>query len=100
DGGRVTGAFGYDRERGRFHLYRAGAIILATGGFGRAYQITSNSWEYTGDGQALAYDARAALVGTACVQVPPPGLVSAQSGRGGLPSCSPATTWPAASYAK
>ncbi|MFQ5702333.1 MAG: FAD-binding protein, partial [Acidobacteriota bacterium] len=53
DGDRVTGAFGYDRERGRFHVFRAGAIVLATGGIGRAFKITSNSWEYTGDGHAL-----------------------------------------------
>ena len=50
DGDRVVGAFGYDRERGRFHLFRAKAVVLATGGIGRAYKITSNSWEYTGDG--------------------------------------------------
>src|SRR6201994_1407889 len=50
DGERVAGAFGYDRERGRFKVFRAKAIVLATGGVGRAYKITSNSWEYTGDG--------------------------------------------------
>ena len=55
DGERVVGAFGYDRERGRFKIFRAKAIVLATGGIGRAYKITSNSWEYTGDGHALAY---------------------------------------------
>ena len=82
DGGRVTGAFGYDRERGRFHLYRANAIILATGGFGRAYQITSNSWEYTGDGQALAYDAGAELVDMEFVQFHPTGMVWPPSVRG------------------
>ena len=63
DGDRVAGAFGYDRERGRFHLFRAKAVVLATGGIGRAYKITSNSWEYTGDGHALAYHAGAALHG-------------------------------------
>src|ERR1700693_3327528 len=57
--GRVVGAFGYDRERGRFHLFRARAVVLATGGIGRAYKITSNSWEYTGDGHSLAYEAGA-----------------------------------------
>src|SRR5438067_7021163 len=62
DGGRIAGAFGYDRERGRFHLFRAKAVILATGGIGRAYKITSNSWEYTGDGHALAYHAGASLM--------------------------------------
>src|SRR5213082_1130952 len=56
DGERIAGAFGYDRERGRFHLFRAKAVVLATGGIGRAYKITSNSWEYTGDGHALPYD--------------------------------------------
>src|SRR6202049_5182558 len=53
DGNRVVGAFGYERERGRFKLFRAKAVVLATGGIGRAYKITSNSWEYTGDGHAL-----------------------------------------------
>src|ERR1700752_769136 len=62
DGDRVVGAFGYDRERGRFHLFRAKAVVLATGGIGRAYKITSNSWEYTGDGHSLAYHAGAALM--------------------------------------
>src|SRR6202011_4095176 len=57
DGERVSGALAYDREKGLLHLFRAGAIVLATGGIGKAYRITSNSWEYTGDGQALAYDA-------------------------------------------
>src|SRR6476660_3884979 len=61
DGARVTAAVGYDRERGRFRLYRAKAVVLATGGIGRAYSITSNSWDCTGDGQALAYQAGAAL---------------------------------------
>src|SRR5271168_65924 len=56
DGDRVVGAFGYDRERGRFHLFKAKSVVLATGGIGRAFKITSNSWEYTGDGHALAYD--------------------------------------------
>src|SRR3954462_11687077 len=50
DGERVAGAFAYDRERGRFRVFRAKAVVLATGGIGRAYKITSNSWEYTGDG--------------------------------------------------
>jgi succinate dehydrogenase / fumarate reductase flavoprotein subunit len=55
--GRVVGAFGYDRERGRYKLFHAKAVVLATGGIGRAYKITSNSWEYTGDGHSLAYHA-------------------------------------------
>ena len=54
DGERVVGAFGYDRERGRFRLFKAKAVVLASGGIGRAFKVTSNSWEYTGDGQALA----------------------------------------------
>src|SRR6201995_36565 len=62
DGGRCVGAFGYERERGRFHLFRAKAVVLATGGIGRAFKITSNSWEYTGDGHALAYHAGATLM--------------------------------------
>ncbi|HEX7778575.1 MAG TPA: FAD-binding protein, partial [Vicinamibacterales bacterium] len=61
DDGRVAGAVGYDRERGRFKVFRAKATVMATGGLGRAFRITSNSWEYTGDGYALAYDAGAAL---------------------------------------
>src|SRR5713101_6890600 len=59
DGDRVVGAFGYDRERGMLHVFKARAVVLATGGIGKAYEITSNSWEYTGDGHALAYDAGA-----------------------------------------
>src|SRR5438067_1135657 len=75
DGGRVAGAFGYDRERGRFLLFPAKAIVLATGGIGRAYKITSNSWEYTGDGLALAYHAGAALIDMEFVQFHPTGMV-------------------------
>src|SRR5438094_10428819 len=73
--GRVTGAFTYDRERGRFLLFPAKAVILATGGIGRAYKITSNSWEYTGDGDALAYEAGAALIDMEFVQFHPTGMV-------------------------
>jgi len=82
DGGRVVGAFGYERERGRFRVYRAGAVVLATGGIGRAYRITSNSWEYTGDGQALAYEAGAELVDMEFVQFHPTGMVWPPSVRG------------------
>src|SRR5881398_3609361 len=82
DGGRIAGAFGYDRERGRFHLFRAKAIVLATGGIGRAYKITSNSWEYTGDGHALAYDAGAALMDMEFVQFHPTGMVWPPSVKG------------------
>ena len=73
--GRVVGAFGYDRERGRFLVFRAKAIVLATGGIGRAYKITSNSWEYTGDGHALAYRAGAELIDMEFVQFHPTGMV-------------------------
>ena len=75
EGGRVVGAFGYDRERGRFIVFRAKAIVLATGGIGRAYKITSNSWEYTGDGHALAYLAGAELIDMEFVQFHPTGMV-------------------------
>jgi succinate dehydrogenase / fumarate reductase flavoprotein subunit len=74
-GGRIVGAVGYDRERGRFHVYHAGAVVLATGGVGRAYRITSNSWEYTGDGHALAYHAGAELMDMEFVQFHPTGMV-------------------------
>ncbi|HEY7505383.1 MAG TPA: fumarate reductase/succinate dehydrogenase flavoprotein subunit [Gemmatimonadales bacterium] len=82
DGGRVAGALGYDRERGRFHLFRSKAIVLATGGIGRAYSITSNSWEYTGDGHALAYQAGAALQDMEFVQFHPTGMIWPPSVRG------------------
>jgi len=75
DDGRVAGAFGYDRERGRFLLFPAKAVVLATGGIGRAYRISSNSWEYTGDGHALAYHAGAALIDMEFVQFHPTGMV-------------------------
>src|ERR1700756_4414833 len=61
DSGRIAGACGYDREKGLFRLWQAKAVVLGTGGIGRAFKITSNSWEYTGDGLALAYRARAEL---------------------------------------
>src|SRR5436189_461504 len=75
DGDRVVGAFGYDRQRGRFLLFHARAVVLATGGVGRAYKITSNSWEYTGDGHALAYDAGAELMDMEFVQFHPTGMI-------------------------
>jgi succinate dehydrogenase / fumarate reductase flavoprotein subunit len=75
DGPRVVGAFGYDRERGRFRVFKAKAVVLATGGIGRAYRITSNSWEGTGDGHALAYDAGADLMDMEFVQFHPTGMV-------------------------
>src|SRR5262250_456288 len=82
DGDRVAGAFGYERERGRFKVFRAKAIVLATGGIGRAYKITSNSWEYTGDGHTLAYDAGADLMDMEFVQFHPTGMVWPPSVRG------------------
>ncbi len=82
DDGRVAGAFGYERERGRFKLFRAKAVVLATGGVGRAYSITSNSWEYTGDGHALAYHAGAELMDMEFVQFHPTGMIWPPSVRG------------------
>jgi succinate dehydrogenase / fumarate reductase, flavoprotein subunit len=82
DGGRIAGAFAYDRERGYFHVFRAKAIVLATGGIGRAYKITSNSWECTGDGHTLAYDAGAELIDMEFVQFHPTGMVWPPSVRG------------------
>ncbi|HEX9575976.1 MAG TPA: fumarate reductase/succinate dehydrogenase flavoprotein subunit [Myxococcales bacterium] len=75
DGDRVAGAFGYDREKGLLHVFRARAVVLATGGIGKAYQITSNSWEYTGDGHALAYHAGADLMDMEFVQFHPTGMI-------------------------
>jgi succinate dehydrogenase / fumarate reductase flavoprotein subunit len=82
DGDRVAGACGYDRERGRFQLWQAKAVVLATGGIGRAFKITSNSWEYTGDGLALAYRAGAELQDMEFVQFHPTGMVWPISVRG------------------
>jgi succinate dehydrogenase / fumarate reductase flavoprotein subunit len=82
DGDRIAGAFGYDRERGYLRVFKAKAVIFATGGCGRAFKITSNSWEYTGDGQALAYDAGAELVDMEFVQFHPTGMVWPPSVRG------------------
>jgi len=82
DGDRIAGAFAYDRERGRFRLFRARSVIVATGGIGRAYSITSNSWEYTGDGHALAYLAGAALQDMEFVQFHPTGMIWPPSVRG------------------
>jgi succinate dehydrogenase / fumarate reductase flavoprotein subunit len=74
-GERVVGAFAYEREKGRFRVFPAKAVILATGGIGRAYKITSNSWEYTGDGHALAYHAGAELMDMEFVQFHPTGMI-------------------------
>jgi succinate dehydrogenase / fumarate reductase flavoprotein subunit len=75
DGGRVTGAFAYWRETGRFIVFKAKSIVIATGGIGKAWRITSNSWEYTGDGMALAYEAGAELMDMEFVQFHPTGMV-------------------------
>jgi succinate dehydrogenase / fumarate reductase flavoprotein subunit len=75
DGERIVGAFGYERERGRFKVFRAKAVVLATGGLGRAYKITSNSWESTGDGLSLAYEAGAELIDMEFIQFHPTGMI-------------------------
>jgi succinate dehydrogenase / fumarate reductase flavoprotein subunit len=75
DGERIAGAFGYWRENGRFIVFKAKSIVIATGGIGKAWRITSNSWEYTGDGMALAYDAGAELMDMEFVQFHPTGMV-------------------------
>lgn len=75
DGDRVAGAFGYWREHGRFVVFKAKSVVMATGGIGKAWPITSNSWEYTGDGMALAYDAGAELMDMEFVQFHPTGMV-------------------------
>ena len=82
DGGRIAGAFGYDREKGTFIRWSAKAVVIATGGIGRAFKITSNSWEYTGDGLALAYRAGAELMDMEFVQFHPTGMVWPLSVRG------------------
>ena len=82
DGGRAAGVLAYDRERGRFHVFTAKAIVLATGGVGRAYKITSNSWEGTGDGHALAYRAGAEMIDMEFIQFHPTGMVWPPSVRG------------------
>lgn len=82
DGDRVTGVFAYEREKGRFRLFKAKSVIMATGGFGRAFKVTSNSWEYTGDGHTLAYDAGAELIDMEFIQFHPTGMVWPPSVRG------------------
>ncbi len=82
DDGRAAGVLAYDRERGRFHTFAAKTVILATGGVGRAYKITSNSWEGTGDGHGLAYRAGAELIDMEFVQFHPTGMVWPPSVRG------------------
>ena len=75
DGDRIAGAFGYWREQGRFVVFKARSVVICTGGIGKAWKITSNSWEYTGDGMALAYDAGADLTDMEFVQFHPTGMV-------------------------
>ena len=75
EGSRVVGAFGYERERGRFKAFKAKAVVLATGGIGRAFRITSNSWEGTGDGHGLAYEVGAELIDMEFVQFHPTGMI-------------------------
>jgi len=75
NGGRIAGAFAYWRETGRFIVFKAKSIVIATGGIGKAWRITSNSWEYTGDGMALAYEAGAELMDMEFVQFHPTGMV-------------------------
>ena len=82
DGERCVGAFAYDRERGRFQIFHAKAVVLATGGIGRSFQVTSNSWEYTGDGHSLAYHAGAELLDMEFVQFHPTGMVWPPSVKG------------------
>jgi succinate dehydrogenase / fumarate reductase flavoprotein subunit len=80
--GRAAGALAYYRETGRFALFRARAVVLATGGIGKGWQVTSNSWEYTGDGHFLAYEAGAELIDMEFVQFHPTGMVWPPSVRG------------------
>ncbi|HWO43548.1 MAG TPA: fumarate reductase/succinate dehydrogenase flavoprotein subunit [Candidatus Eisenbacteria bacterium] len=82
DGGRIAGAFGYWRESGKFILFRSKAVVLATGGGGKAWKVTSNSWEYTGDGVAMALDAGAELMDMEFIQFHPTGMVWPPSVRG------------------
>src|SRR5207249_11596874 len=96
DNGRVAGAFAYWRENGRFIVFKAKSIVIATGGIGKAWRVTSNSWIYTGDGMALAYEAGAELMDREVVQFHPTGVVWAPGvhgilvpdgvgGEGGIP---------------
>ena len=82
DGGKIAGAFGYWRESGKFVLFGARAVVLATGGIGKSWKITSNSWECTGDGIAMALDAGADLIDMEMVQFHPTGMVWPPSVRG------------------
>lgn len=82
DQGAIAGAFGYWRESGRFIVFEAPAVVLATGGIGKSFKVTSNSWEYTGDGHALALRAGATLINMEFVQFHPTGMVWPPSVKG------------------
>ena len=82
DGGRISGAFGYWRESGKFIVFKCKAVVLATGGGGKAWKVTSNSWEYTGDGVTMAADAGADLMDMEFMQFHPTGMVWPPSVRG------------------
>src|SRR3954468_5185408 len=82
DGDKIAGAFGYWRESGRFILFETPAVVMATGGIGKSYKVTSNSWEYTGDGHALALRAGATLINMEFVQFHPTGMVWPPSVKG------------------
>jgi succinate dehydrogenase / fumarate reductase, flavoprotein subunit len=82
DGDTIAGAFGYWRESGRFVLFEAPAVVLATGGIGKSFKVTSNSWEYTGDGHALALRAGASLINMEFIQFHPTGMVWPPSVKG------------------
>ncbi|CAL9590492.1 Succinate dehydrogenase flavoprotein subunit [Actinosynnema sp. ALI-1.44] len=82
DDGAIAGAFGYWRESGRFVLFEAPAVVLATGGIGKSFKVTSNSWEYTGDGHALALRAGASLINMEFIQFHPTGMVWPPSVKG------------------
>src|SRR5688572_4522391 len=82
DGEKISGAFGYDREKGLFKVFKAKAVVIATGGMGRIYKISSNSWDCTGGGISLAYHAGAALIDMEFVQFHPTGMVWPPSVRG------------------
>src|SRR5262249_51092369 len=82
DGDRIAGAFGYWRESGNFVLFETPAVVMATGGIGKSYKVTSNSWEYTGDGHALALRAGATLINMEFIQFHPTGMVWPPSVKG------------------
>ena len=82
DAGKIAGAFGYIRGTGQFVLFEAPAVVLATGGIGKSYKVTSNSWEYTGDGHALALLAGASLLNMEFVQLHPTGMIWPPSVKG------------------